>query len=83
MHEDAFQVRQQFSPIGIMRYIHCSPQSVGFLAEVLLSVICLKTPVQETNIPSPILEEFDRDCHLFGWERPGGQATIIILPLKL
>ena len=67
MHEDAFQVPQQLSPIE-------DTETVGVLAKVLLSVKCHKTLILETNIPSPIVEGFDRNCHSSDWDRPGGQS---------
>ena len=74
MHEDAFQVPQQLSPIEDIRFINCSPQTVGVLAKVLLSVKCLEKLILETNIPSPIVEGFDRNCQSCDWDRPGRQG---------
>lgn len=74
MHEDAFQVPQQLPPLESVRFIDCSPQTVGVLVKVLLPVKCLKTLILETNIPSPVVEGFDRNFNSSDWDRSGGQG---------
>ena len=73
MHEDAFLVPQQLSAIEDIRFIDCSPQTVGVLAKMLLSVKCLRKLTLEMNIPWPVAEGFDCNCHQSNWNRPGGQ----------
>lgn len=73
MHHDGFAGPQQISPIEDLRFIDCSPQTVGVLAKILLSVKCLKKLSLEMNIPRPVVEDFDSDSRRVDWHRPGGQ----------
>lgn len=73
MHHDSFAGLQQLSPIEDLRFIDCSPQTVGVLAEILLSVKCLKRLSLEMNIPRHVVEGFNRNSHRIDWHRPGGQ----------
>lgn len=72
MHHDSFADSQQLSPIEDLRFIDCSPQTVGVLAKILLSVKCLKRLSLELNLPGPIVEDFDCNCDRADWQRPGG-----------
>ena len=73
MHHDSFAGPQRVSPIEDLRFVDCSPQTVGVLAKILLSVKSLKRLSLEMNIPRPVVETFNGNYSHWDWDRPGGQ----------
>lgn len=73
LHVDPFPVQQRSSPIEDLRLFDCSPQTVGILAKMLISIKCLKRLSLEMNIPWPVAEAFVDNGRHADYNRPGGQ----------
>lgn len=72
IHVASFPGQEMPSPIEDLCFIDCSPQIVGVLAGMLLSVKCLKQLTLEMNIPRPVVEASSPVRHE-GCNRPGGK----------
>lgn len=73
MLRDSFASPQKPSPVEDLRFIDCSPQTVGVLTKMLLTVKRLKRLLLEMNVPFPVVEGFDRNSRASDWDTPGGQ----------